>query len=182
MNTKKIVAALLAVLLILTFAACGTGTATSTPSLVLPGEGSSAESSGLAESSEVTMTDAAQVEDNLDGLSEYLEGNYAVTGEKVTMSFDVIGAANGYKYTFTYNGKNVQVEIYEFDLDNLNEEAQACLDSVKEKGTFTVLEKEVSAEINESGKYIMIYADNDADEKNVTQKERVLEMFKGFKA
>lgn len=182
MKIKKIAAALLAALLILSFTACGSGATTSVPSLVLPGEGSSAESSSLSESSEVSMTEAADVEDNLDGLSKYLKGNYAVTGEKVTMSFDVIGAVNGYKYAFTYNTKNVLVEIYEFDLDNPNEEGKACLGSVKEKGTFTVLEKEVSAVISDNGKYIMIYTDNEADEKNVTQKERVLDLFKGFKA
>jgi len=182
MIMKKTVAVLLVALLILSFTACGSGQTTSTVSLVLPGEESSVESSGLAESSEVPVTNANEVEDNLDGLSEYLKGNFAVAGEKETMSFDVIGAVNGYKYAFTYNSKNVQVEIYEFDLDNPNAEGKACLESVKANGTFTVLEKEVSAVISDSGKYIMIYTDNDGDEKNVAQKERVQELFKDFKA
>lgn len=174
----KITALIMSVLLILSLAGCVGGTGTAVEKLTIPGEGDGNSS----EVSEVKLTAESDVEDSLDGLSEYLEGNYSVAGAKTIMSFDVIGAVNGYKYAFTYNSKNVSVEIYEFDLNDLNEEASACLESVKKDGKFQVLDKEVNAIISKSGKYIMIYTDEATEEPNKELKEKTEELFLNFKS
>ena len=82
------------------------------------------------------------------------------------------------RYRFTYNGSTVQVELYEFDLENLDEKGKACLDSVKETGKFTVLDNEVPAILN--GKYLMIYTDTSKKDENTAQKERVEQLFADF--
>ena len=54
-----------------------------------------------------------------------------------------------------------------------------CIDSVQEKGFFTILGNDVPAVLQ--GKYLMIYTDADTDEVNTAQREKVLELFQGFK-
>lgn len=121
--------------------------------------------------------------DTLEGLCEYMAEGLAFAGDPVEMSYKEIGAIAGVRYRFTYNGSTVQVEFYEFDLDNLDEKGKACLDSVQEKGVITVLDNEVPAVLN--GKYLMIYTDTSKKEENTAQKERVEQLFldfAGFKA
>ena len=95
-----------------------------------------------------------------------------------------IGAVAGVQYRFSYEGSNnVTVELYEYDLDNLNDEAQAVLDSVKANGTFTVIGQEVTdAYLSDSGKYLMIYKDTQTNEQNELHKQEIVEQFQGFKA
>ena len=88
------------------------------------------------------------------------------------------------QYRFSYEGSNnVTVELYEFDLDNLSDEAQAVLNSVQQNGSFTVIGQEVTdAYLSESGKYMMIYRDTQTNEKNELHKKEIVELFQGFKA
>ena len=75
------------------------------------------------------------------------------------------------------------MELYEFDLDNLSDEAQAVLNSVQQNGSFTVIGQEVTdAYLSESGKYMMIYRDTQTNEKNELHKKEIVELFQGFKA
>ena len=107
-----------------------------------------------------------------------------VGGDPVDMAADFIGAVAGVQYRFSYEGSNnVTVELYEYDLDNLNDEAQAVLDSVKANGTFTVIGQEVTdAYLSDSGKYLMIYKDTQTNEQNELHKQEIVEQFQGFKA
>ena len=100
------------------------------------------------------------------------------------MAADFIGAKSGVQYRFSYEGSNnVTVELYEFDLDNLSDEAQAVLNSVQQNGSFTVIGQEVTdAYLSESGKYMMIYRDTQTNEKNELHKKEIVELFQGFKA
>ena len=50
------------------------------------------------------------------------------------MSYDVIGAENGYKYVYRYADSAVQLEVYEFPAE-LSETAKALLDAVRADGT-----------------------------------------------
>lgn len=127
---------------------------------------------------DLAPAEAASFEDNLDGLCKYMETNKAVAGEKDYMSYKEIGAVDGCRYRFKYDGGTVQAEFYEFDLDNLDEKGVACIDSVKEKGSFTVLGNEAPAVLN--GKYLMVYTDSDNDEVNASHKDEVLKLFNGF--
>lgn len=123
--------------------------------------------------------EAASFDDNLDGLCKYMENNKAVAGEKDYMSYKEIGAIDGCRYRFKFDGGTVQAEFYEFDLENLDEKGRACVDSVKEKGFFTVLGNEARAVLN--GKYMMVYTDTDNDEVNTAHSDEVLELFNNFK-
>ena len=60
--------------------------------------------------------------------------------------------------------------------------AQACLDSVKAQGTFTVLDNQVPAVLSDNGRYLMIYTDAGDSEESAAQRQRVEELFRGFKA
>ena len=110
-----------------------------------------------------------------------MEANYAVTGEKEEMSYQEIGAIGGFRYLFTYAGSSLQVEFYQFDLENLDEKAQACLDSVKAQGTFTVLDNQVPAVLSDNGRYLMIYTDAGDSEESTAQRQRVEELFRASK-
>lgn len=118
--------------------------------------------------------------DDLDGLCKYMEANQAVAGEKDYMSYKEIGAIDGCRYRFKYDGSTVQAEFYEFDMDNLDEKGKECVGSVKEKGSFTVLGNEAPAVLN--GKYLMVYTDTDKDEANTAHSDEVLKLFNSFKS
>lgn len=128
---------------------------------------------------ELSPVDAADFDDDLDGLCKYMVENKAVAGEKDYMSYKEIGAIDGCRYRFKFDGGTVQAEFYEFDLENLDEKGRACVDSVKEKGFFTVLGNEARAVLN--GKYMMVYTDTDNDEVNTAHSDEVLELFNNFK-
>ena len=193
---KRVLALAGALVLVLSLTAC-TGTTEQLPTLNLgtqSTEGSAVESgttsgveSGTESSGESSQAEAEPVsdegfEDTCDGLCQYLEANLAVTGDPTEMAYETIGAKEGFRYRFNFNGSTVQVEVYEYDLTNLDEQGQTCLDSVKSNGSFTLLDKEIPATLSNSGKYMMIYTDSSTKEENVSQKERVLELFQGFKA
>ena len=174
---KKILALALAACLALTLAACS-GNTVSLPQLTLPE--SSASESGGEQAAPETVGDQ-EFNDDLSGLCQYLEENYAVAGEKEGMSYQAIGAKGGYRYLFTYEGGTVQAEFYEFDPENLDDAAQACVDSVKEKGWFQMLDNEVQAKLSPNEKYMMIYHDSkEKEEKNAAQRARVEELFDAF--
>lgn len=179
---KKLLALAAATCLALSLAACGSS-GTSLPSLTLPGSESSVVSGGEAsEASALEPVADTDFSDDLEGLCQFMEANYAVTGEKEEMSYQEIGAIGGFRYLFTYAGSSLQVEFYQFDLENLDEKAQACLDSVKAQGTFTVLDNQVPAVLSDNGRYLMIYTDAGDSEESTAQRQRVEELFRGFKA
>ena len=191
---KKLLALGLSLGLILSLGACG-ATGEQLPALVLEssssqqsgvetsGVESDAESSGVSEEeTEPEVVPDTEFEDNINGLCDYLTANKAVAGEPTEMAYETIGAVGGYRYRFVFSSSTVQVEVYEYDLENLGKEATKVLDSVKENGTFQMLDKEVSALLSDSGKYMMIYTDANKAEQNTQQKERVEELFKSFYA
>ena len=88
----------------------------------------------------------------------------------------------GYRYIFTADDKAVvQVEFYEYDLDNLNDKAKEVLTRAKEQGTMQVLEdQECDAYVSDNGKYLMLYIDASENENNMQRREKVIELFKGM--
>lgn len=185
---KKLTAALGALVLALTLTACGS-TVEQLPTLSLETSSTASgvsETSGVesgsqetAEPQEVADTD---FEDSLTGLCDFLEANSAVTGDPTEMAYETIGAVGGYRYRFLLGGSTVQVEVYQYDLDNLNEQGQSVLDSVRDAGSFHLLDKDVPATLSASGKYLLIYTDSSTSEANTQQRERVTQLFVNFKA
>lgn len=164
---KKVLLFAGAAVLALTLTACG-GQAEQLETLDTP-------SSGI----DWAPAEAASFDDSLDGLCKYMESNKAVTGEKDYMSYKEIGAIDGCRYRFKFDGSTVQAEFYEFDLENLDEKGKECVDSVTEKGFFTVLGNQAPAVMN--GKYMMVYTDTDNDEANKAHSDEVLKLFNNFK-
>lgn len=135
-----------------------------------------AASSGIQQ----TTVSPDRFEDDLNGLCEYMQENQVVVGERVEMSYKEIGAVGGYRYRFKFNSSTLQVEFYEFDLNDLNEKARECLDSVKENGFFTLLGNEVPANLN--GKYLMIYTDASNEAVNTEKRDEATKLFHSFYA
>ncbi len=166
---KKLSIFLCAGALALTLAGCG-GQVEQLETLEAPSSSSGIEEQGPYPDIRYDAT--------LDGLCSYMKDNGAVAGESVEMSYKEIGAAGGVRYRFKFDGSTVQAEFYQFDPDNLDQRAQECLSSVKEKGFFTILGNEVPAVLN--GDFLMIYTDPDKDEANAAQAEKVEALFKDF--
>lgn len=183
---KKLTAAFGALALALTLTACG-GTVEQLPTLSLETSSTASgasETSGVESGQSQEQVPVADVgyEDTLDGLCSYLEAAKAVTGEPTEMAYETIGAVGGYRYRFLLGGSTVQVEVYQYDLDNLNEQGQSVLDSVRDAGSFHLLDKDVPATLSASGKYLLIYTDSSTSEANTQQRERVTQLFVNFKA
>ena len=140
-------------------------------------------SSGEEDSSEVSVVEVtdADYEDTLEGLCDYFLAAGYVSGEKIDMQAQIIGASAGVKYTFAVNKVNVSVELYAFDLDALDAVGKETLESVKESGKFTVLGTEVNAVLSDNGKYLLIYV-GEGDDEFTAAKEKAVEAFKAFKA
>lgn len=206
MKKRTVLSAITAAVLAITLSACGaTGTSASkVPTLenAHASVASGVESGTGAET--YAKPNSADYEDHLGGLWNYMKdgGAVAIDEDNVTiqqdgilviaedttsfiqMSYKEIGATNGYRCTFTYLGSSVQVELYSFDPDNLDEKGRDCLSSAKEKGFFTVLGNDVPAVVHPSEKYLMVYTDSKAEksEDNAAQKEWAVELFNSFKA
>lgn len=201
---KRILSLLSAAALLLTLTACGGTTDSGLPTLEVAAGSSAAESGEQGEARKKPVGNYEnESPDGMSGLLAYMEDGKAVardtenvkfengsiiiaenTTSFVQMSFKEIGAVNGYRYQFTYNGGTVQAEFYRFDPDDLDEKGRACLDSVKTKGFFEVLGNEVPAVLHPSGEYLMVYTDANAEknEKNASQKEWAEELFLSFPA
>lgn len=204
MKKRNILALIAAAALTLTLSACAGTASGKLPALEAPeaGQTSSGTASGVETEAHV-KPDSSKYDDDLTGLLNYmkdgkgialddegvtLEDGAVVIAENVTsftqMSYKEIGAENGYRCQFSFNGSTVQAEFYSFDLDNLDEKGNACLSSVKEKGYFEILGNEVRAVLHPSEKYLMVYTDANAEknEANAAQKDWAEELFLGFKA
>jgi hypothetical protein len=146
MKFKKIIAAMLTICLLMLFCSCGVT--------------SWQESSGgdtSSEVSEISQVDKSisdkNYKDTLSGLCEYLAAAGIVSGESEAMEAEMIGAESGVKY----KTETATVELYEYDLKNLNEIAQDVISSVKENGSFTLMEYKADAVMSQNGKYPMVY-------------------------
>ena len=103
------------------------------------------------------------------------------------MEAQVIGAVTGYRFTTKVKDSNVTIELYEFDKDKLNEDAQKVISEVKEKGYFNMLGyQDVPAELSDNEKYMIIYRDDKAggdnpEQENKERKEAVMKIFNSAK-
>ncbi len=166
---KKIIALMLVLALSLSLTACASSS-------------SSSSSTTLTVSDEEQNPDMSSYTNDFDGIVSYLKDCEVLAGDASEMSAEFIGAVNGGKFAFTYDGVSTTCEIYEFDLDNLTDKANETIASIKENGTFRSLNEDVEAVLSNSGKFMMIYKNSKA-EKDDTQKamaERMSEKFLNF--
>ena len=120
---------------------------------------------------------------DLQGLEDYFKKlgyiPHKTKGDDKMMA-NVIGAKSGRRYVFNVNNSAVAVELYEYDPDNLNADAKRVLEQIQksDKNEFKVFADErinegrsYQATVSENGKFLMIYNDGSADQKNVSQKK-----------
>lgn len=169
---KKFAALAAAALMLLSASAC----AVEDPAL------SSQTSSSQEETSSAAPVDASKMEDSLKGLAEYMKAKGYMEGDALEMDASFIGAEKGQKYTGSYEGnKNIIIEIYEYDVGNLNETAEKIIDSVKKDGSFELMGMKADAVLSDSGKYLMVYKDSVSDETHNKRADEVKADFKAFK-
>lgn len=144
----------------------------------------------------VDEIDAKNFSDNLQGLSEYFAKKEYITTKDgkieestvTVMDAFLIGAKEGKKYATSYGGKAITIELYEYDLKNLNDTAKTVIESVKNSGEFTILDlPPVKAYLSNNGRYIMVYTDASIDDANPDKesdnykhREEVIKNFKSF--
>lgn len=169
-----------AAVLAISLTACGAG------DVGASSQGTSSKASSQASSQAASSTikvEASSVSDNLAGLEKYLAGNASVTGSPEDMNKEMIGAKNGARYKYGYSGKdNVTLELYEYDLNNLNDTAKKVISDVKSTGKFTVIGQPVNAVLSKSGKYLMIYKNTATDDANKAYGTQLKNLFTDFKA
>ena len=189
---KKFLAAILcAGLIAVTTAGCGYTDA-------LAGNSSTTQETTVATADEADAeVKADSYKDNLNGLCEYFgaKGYISTKDGKVDesvmteMDASLIGAKEGKKFSTTYGGNSITIELYEYDTKNLSDKANEIISSVEKNGTFTILElPAVKAYMSDSGKYLMIYTDTsikdaepDTTADNYKHREEVINDFKSFK-
>ena len=177
---KKIMALAAAAALLVALTACGAGDVGGAD--YMAGKESSSQAADSSQASEPSVGET-DVEDSLAGLQTYLAGVGAVSGEPKKMQAELIGAKEGAKYQYGFEGNNnVTVELYEFDLENLSQQGEKTLESVKQSGKFTIMDREVEASVSDSGKYLMIYTDTAGGEKHDQHRKEAQDAFKTFKA
>lgn len=120
-------------------------------------------------------------ESNINGIKKYFEDSEYVYNDPVKMSAQFIGAKEGYRYQFKYEKSMITVELYEFDIDNLNDTANRVINSINSNGYFMMDKTEVNAIMSNNGKYMIIYRDDSKNNENQNRKNEIIENFKTFK-
>ncbi|HIV43582.1 MAG TPA: hypothetical protein H9996_05175 [Candidatus Faecalibacterium avium] len=201
---KKVWFFALAAALAVAVAGCGSDVVTDSQGNVVSVT-SSASSSPASQTASTTSQGEADYPNTLDGLiaymkaQGYIEKDYvapAMFGQTASSNSNVlqaqlIGAKSGKRYTGSYDGKdNITIELYEYDPANLDSTGEKVIDQVKQKGTFTIFEKDVEAYLSSNSKYLMVYKDTElADDKNddkatdhKARQQKVIEDFQAFHA
>lgn len=179
-NIKKLLALVLVVALCASLTGCMSG-ANRNQAQTAVLEVSAAPTEG---EEAAAMKDPADYSDDIQGLCKFLEENKVTAGERIQMEYGVIGAMNGYKYSYMYDGSAVQLEVYEFAAEGLSETAQQVVDAVKNNGKFELLDNTIPAQLSADGRFMLIYTDEKAEKKdnNKAHKAHVVECFEAFTA
>lgn len=147
-------------------------------------KGSSVENLDSEKSVDQEATEKNSYKNNLDDLVKYLISmNYLPSKEEPTaMLAKSIGAVKGYKYEFKVDGKGTLVELYEYNLGELDSNAQRVRSEIIETGSFhlfkdkSVDDTTYAAAISDDGKgkYMVMYSGTEERAK------KILELVTGF--
>lgn len=169
---KKIILSVMVVLSLTTLAGCGNKNS----DVQASSESPQTQSETQSQVSDISY------EDNIDGLVKYMSDKGYISGNATNMTADIIGAKSGYRYQTKYNNSDVIIEIYEYDLNDINEDAYEIMNQVKANGSFTIRDIEIPVVISDTGKYLMIYEDASNKQDNIDRKNQIIGDFKSFKA
>lgn len=174
---KKWIAMMAAGVMAFSLAGCGAGDVGGSEYMA----SKDASSQQASSSAEASSKPEVVYDDSMQGLQKYLADRGIVSGDAVKMEASLIGAKEGVRYMYGYEGKeNVSVELYEYDSANLDETAQKVLSSVKESGKFTIMEREVPGVLSADEKYMMIYIDTQDGEAHTKRTEEAKTIFLNF--
>ena len=155
------------------------------------GSGPQFENIDTAQRVDIDNVPAAEYYNDLDGLVSYFKAlHYLPQNTAPTqMMAEVIGAKRGYRYVFTVNGSQTVVELYEYDVTALDDNAKRVTEEVKKSGAFHLFNKEgvdmdttYTAYLSDSGKFMMLYTDNSSNTDNVVQAKSAQQALKYFYA
>ena len=173
---KKIILTVISFALVLAAAGCSAG-------------GNSLENVDTAATVDPSTINQTDYKNDLEGLEQYLTAlNYIPQNAAATeMMYNVIGAKDGDRYNFTVDKNAVYVELYEYDPDHLNEEAERVLSEVQKDGKFYVFDDKnlndnaaYEAELSYNGKYLLIYTYNSTNDNLVQRKKDFTNAVKEF--
>ncbi len=146
---KRLVAILLAVLLIISLAGCSIGT----DGTKLNGDVSSTEAT------EAPKVDINKYSKDFNGMQDYLKELKLISkkdSDKTVMQAELIGAKQGVRYKVDATNS---VEFYEFDITATPDEAEKVLSAFSNDKTYKVLGiEDVKGVVSGSGKYVMLYS------------------------
>lgn len=126
---------------------------------------------------------------NLVGLEKYLTalGYIPEKAEPQELMCSVIGAKDGDRFNFRVDGAVVYVELFEYDADKLNDEANRVIDEVEKNGKYYVFGENgngsnatYEATLSTNKKYLVSYTVNSSDEANSKRKEDFIKAVVGF--
>ncbi len=146
---------------------------------------------------EVKIEEAADVEKiktdnytkNLLGLEKYLValGYIPEKSEPTELMCSVIGAKDGDRFNFKVDGAVVYVELFEYDTDNLNDDAKRVIGEVEKDGKYYVFGENANvsnatyeAALSTNKKYLVSYTVNSSDDANSKRKEDFIKAVVGF--
>ena len=171
---KKFILLGMAVLGSVALSACGAG------DVGRPGYQSS--SAAVQENPVSSVAPVENYDDTLQGLINCMSDRGYISGDATAMSASIIGAKEGYKYQFAHEKSNVTVELYEYDLENLNDTATKVHEQVKNTGGFQLQSAQIPATLSPSGKYLMIYTYSPENDANQQRKDDVENLLKRWKS
>lgn len=144
-----------------------------------------ADSATKATEAKAKTVSDSKYSDTYEGLRDYMKAwGYIKTDDQnniVKMQADKIGAEKGYKYT----DGDTRVELYSFNFKKDNSTRDKVIESVKNNGTFTLYGETIPAYLSDNGKYLMVYSNPAANDKNsdaYKTKQNAIKAFKSFKA
>lgn len=120
-------------------------------------------------------------EPGLASMRTYFEYNgYVVQGSEQTVAADMIGATQGVRYGAQYGSSIFTIELYEYDINNLNDMAKTILGEADTTGSFIMLGENVPAVVSDNGKYLMIYSDTSTEQSNIDHQNQITDVFKAW--
>ncbi len=142
--------------------------------------GAQPENVDISAAVDISTIKQSDYKNDLDGLEKYLKAITYIPENAAASDtmYNVIGAVNGHRFSFTVNRNPVTAELYEYDPDKLNEEATRVLGEVKSEGKFYVFDDKslqenasFEATLSSNGKYLVIYLDQSSNEELVQRKK-----------
>lgn len=145
-------------------------------------------------SSDVSSSDEASSETSLnsqdysydfEGFLQYMTDSEYIKGDGTELSASAIGASQGQRFTISSGTSKYYVELYEFDLENMNDTANSTVSNAKTDGTFNfygdlAATQNTVAAVTDDGRFLMLYTDTSTSESNLATKQSAVEAVQNF--